>query len=322
MTVTVILCTYNRCSSLAKALDSIAASTVPESVGWDVLVVDNNSTDRTREVVEGFCRRFPGRFNYLFEPQQGKSHALNAGVREARGDVLAFTDDDLTFEPTWLQNLAEAFRNGKWAGAGGRTAPERAVSLPRWLTLDERHVLAPLGVFDIGQDVLELTEPPFGNNMAYRRGVFQKYGGFRLDLGPRPGTEIRNEDTEFGRRLLAAGERLCYEPSAVAYHAVHENRLRKGFFLQWYFDYGRAMVREWESGPDILGVSRRCFTFFKYIGIVMPGKAFLWMVTLNPSRRFHKKRWVWATAGQIAEIRRQWQDAGGSGTKLFRRART
>ncbi|MGB0049836.1 MAG: glycosyltransferase family A protein, partial [Terriglobales bacterium] len=121
MKITVILCSYNRCQLLAEALESVAASTLPESVEWEVLVVDNNSTDRTREVVEDFRHRYPGRFRYVFEPRPGKSFALNTGVREAHGDVLAFTDDDVTVEATWMQNLTACLSDGEWAGAGGRT---------------------------------------------------------------------------------------------------------------------------------------------------------------------------------------------------------
>jgi glycosyltransferase involved in cell wall biosynthesis len=123
MKITVILCTYNRCQNLAKALNSVAASRLPRSVEWEVLVIDNNSSDQTREVVEDFCRLHPRRSRCLFEPQQGKSHALNAGIREARGDVLAFMDDDVTVEPTWLQNLTTSLQDDEWAGAGGRPLP-------------------------------------------------------------------------------------------------------------------------------------------------------------------------------------------------------
>ena len=89
-----------------------------------------------------------------------------------------------------------------------------------------------------------LTEPPFGTNMAFQKEVFEKYGGFRTDLGPRPGNEIRNEDTEFGHRLLAAGERLRYEPSAVVYHSVSEDRIQKKYLLAWWFDKARADIRQ------------------------------------------------------------------------------
>ena len=135
MNITVILCTYNRCQSLAKALASAAALRVPESVEWEVLVVDNNSNDQTREVVREFANRYPGRFRYLFEPQPGKSYALNSGIREARGTVLAFMDDDVTVEPSWLTNLTATLHSGEWAGAGGRILPEKNFSPPRWLSL-------------------------------------------------------------------------------------------------------------------------------------------------------------------------------------------
>src|SRR5215469_10199051 len=114
MDISVIVCTHNRYQSLAKALESIAASTLPDSVDWEILVVDNCSRDQTRDVVEQFCHRFPGHFRCFFEPHPGKSNALNTGIREARGKILVFTDDDVTVEPTWLQNLTANLHNGEW----------------------------------------------------------------------------------------------------------------------------------------------------------------------------------------------------------------
>lgn len=123
MKATVIVCTYNRCQSLADTLDSLAKSIVPASTDWEVLIVDNNSADRTRQVVEEFTRRFPGRFRYVFEPRQGKSFALNRGIRETQADVLAFTDDDVIAEPAWLWNLTKDLFSGEWQGAGGKILP-------------------------------------------------------------------------------------------------------------------------------------------------------------------------------------------------------
>src|SRR5438045_9093813 len=119
MKVTLVVCTYNRADSLGTTAHSVASLTMPESVEWEVLLVDNNSSDRTREVCEEFCRRYPGRFRYLFEPKQGLSHARNAGVREACGDIVAFTDDDVIVQPTWLHNLTAQLYGGAWAGTGG-----------------------------------------------------------------------------------------------------------------------------------------------------------------------------------------------------------
>jgi len=117
--VSIILCTYNRCRLLVSALESAAALQVPESIDYEIVVVDNNSKDQTRSVIEGFCSRYPRRFRYLFERQQGKSHALNAGIRNAQGDILAFMDDDVTVEPTWLENLIAPLQDSQWAGSGG-----------------------------------------------------------------------------------------------------------------------------------------------------------------------------------------------------------
>ena len=318
MKVTVILCTYNRCQSLARTLESIAVSALTEADTWEVLVVDNNSSDQTREVAEDFCRRHPGRLRYIFEPHPGKSFALNTGVREAHGDVLAFTDDDVTVEPTWLQNLTACLNDGEWAGAGGRTLLSHPFSPPRWLTLagpdNLGYVLAPL--FDRGPRRCELREAPYGANMAFRKEMFEKYGLFRTDLGPRPGSEIRNEDTEFGRRLMAAGERLRYEPSAVVYHPVPEDRVQKPFFLARFFDMGRAILRESEPGPDILGISRRCFTFFRLISTQLPVVILHWVLTPSRKHRFHQKCETWKTVGQIVESYRQWRSRRGDASHV------
>src|SRR5262249_49395782 len=144
MDITVILCTYNRCHCLAEALESIAVQAVPELTEWEILVVDNNSSDDTRSVVEGFERRYPGRIRYLFERVQGKSYALNAAIQAARGDIFAFTDDDVTAEPQWLCNLTEHLYEQKWAGAAGRIVPKWTRPLPSWLGLEGRYALAPL----------------------------------------------------------------------------------------------------------------------------------------------------------------------------------
>jgi glycosyltransferase involved in cell wall biosynthesis len=308
MKITVILCTYNRCRSLAKALESVAAQIFSKSVEWEVLVVDNNSRDETREVVEELDRRHPGRFRYLLEQRSGKSYALNAGISEARGDILAFMDDDVTVEPTWLQNLTTALDNGEWVGSGGRILPERNFSPPRWLPLTDRYGLAPLAVFDPGIEAGPLAESPFGTNMAFQKNVFERHGGFRTDLGPHHSgaSPQKSEDSEFGHRLLAAGEPLRYEPSAVVYHSVPQNRVRKAYFLAWWFDKARSDIRafgipsdaNWRLGGIPLVMFRRLAVW-----------TVRWMVTFEPSRRFSCKLKVWAKMGEIFESCRQLRGA-------------
>ncbi|PYU17266.1 MAG: hypothetical protein DMG37_00420 [Acidobacteria bacterium] len=302
MRITVILCTYNRCRSLQKALSSAAALVLPESVEWEILVVDNNSNDQTRETVKDSIRRYPGRFRYLFEPQPGKSHALNTGIRMSRGDVLAFMDDDVVVHQDWLNKLTFALHNGEWAGAGGRILPKWNCPPPRWLAPESSRAAGPLVAFHPMPQAGQIFAAPIGTNMAFRREMFEKYGNFRIDLGPRPGSELRNEDTEFGERLLAAGERLRYEPSAIVFHPVTETRLKKEYFLAWWLNKGEANIRQFGARP--------C-TRYRIAGIPLyllrrfAKWTLKWIISSDPAERFSNKLSAWENLGEIRECYRE-----------------
>jgi glycosyltransferase involved in cell wall biosynthesis len=307
MKITAILCTYNRAHSIGNALESVLASVLPTGLEWEVLVVDNNSKDHTRAVTNEFCLRYPGRVRYLFEPQQGLSNARNAGIRDSRGEIIAFTDDDVTVEPTWLQNLTASLHDGTWAGAGGRVRPPKDFTQPDWLTLDGGMMDSSgvLALFDAGTVVGKLRKPPFGANMAFRKSMFEKHGGFRPDLGRCGNNLIGNEDTEFGGRLMAAGERLRYEPSAIVYHPVPKERLDKKYFLAWWFAYGRAMFRQTGKRPPVWGIPR------PYFSIVSRTLRWLSSSPLNPRRRFFWKSRLWVAAGELSEMYRSRRQGNG-----------
>lgn len=311
MKTSVILCTLNRHAYLKRVLETLACSVVPDLVDWEVVVVDNGSNDQTPAVAKEFAARFPDRFRYVLEEKRGKSNALNTGIRESRGDVLAFVDDDVTVKPDWLWNLTRALNDGCWAGTSGRTLLGEPFSPPRWMAMSGPYrldfVVTPL--FDAGDQPCELDTPPYGANMAYRKEMFEKYGDFRTDLGPRPGNEIRNEDTEFGRRLLAAGERLGYEPTAVVYHPAPGNRVQKDYFLQWFYDFGRAQILEDGRRPDIWRIQRRYWSIAKIAWTVLTERSARWVLSVDPAKRFYYKCFVWATLGQMVEIYRQWGPA-------------
>lgn len=313
--VTVIVCTYNRCESLTRALQSIVVLKFTDFVEWEVLIVDNNSTDETRTVVEQFVSQYPGHFRYLFEPHPGKSHALNAGIRAARGDILAFLDDDVTVEPTWLENLTRSLQNDSWGGTGGRTFLQQSFTPPRWLALDGPYNMGGIlaALFDLGEKPCTLERAPFGVNMAFKKRLFEKYGGFRTDLGPSPSREIPRpcEDTEFGCRVMDAGERLRYEPSAIVYHELPKSRITKEYFLTWWFDYGRAGVRILGTRPDMWGFPRHYLSMVK--AVTMLGvRTLSWMFAFGSQVRFYRKCWVWKTAGEINEMYRTRFGAGSS----------
>jgi GT2 family glycosyltransferase len=214
--------------------------------------------------------------------------------------VLAFADDDITVHPQWLYGLTAPLLNGPWMGSGGRVLTQWKSVAPAWLDTDSWMVAGPLVHFDRGLEAGQLNETPFGTNMAFRKSLFERYGGFRTDLGPRPGDEIRNEDSEFVRRLIRAGEPLYYEPSAIVFHPVPENRLTKAYFLAWWFGKGRSAVREsgissesrWRVSGIPLSFLRRLIRW-----------TIQWMFTLNKRRRFRCRIQVWLIAGQITECR-------------------
>jgi hypothetical protein len=204
--------------------------------------------------------------------------------------------------------LTAALSDDQWAGVGGRTLLAQAFSAPSWLTIQGSYSLGAVlaALFDLGDKPCQLSEAPYGANMAFKRRMFEKYGLFRTDLGPSPTREIPrpNEDTEFGRRLLAAGERLRYEPLAVVYHPLPEDRIRQDYFLDWHFDFGRAIVKEFGRGRDVLGIPR---PYLKMLAIAAKAIALTvprWIAALAPSRRFHWKCMVWVSAGEISELYR------------------
>lgn len=298
MDITVILCTYNRCTHLPAALNSVEASVLPQSVEWEILVVDNNSTDQTREVAAQFCKQDPRRFRYLFEAQPGLSSARNTGIREARGRILAFVDDDVIVEPNWLQNLTAALQSDKWAGAGGRVIPKWTCPPPRWLSPDSRHAAGPLVAFHPSPEAGQLNEAPIGANMAYQKKMFQKYGGFRTDLGRRPGSLLSNEDTEFADRLISGGEQLRYEPSAVVYHPVLQDRIRRKYFESWWFNKGRSGVRQFgvQSGTTYFVAGIPLYLVRRFAKWTLK-----WIVALDPAERFSNKLNAWENLGEILE---------------------
>jgi glucosyl-dolichyl phosphate glucuronosyltransferase len=312
MDLTVILCTYNRCRSLATALESVALSEMPASVTWEVLVVDNNSKDDTRKVVEEYEERYPSRFRYLFEGKQGKSNALNAGISQARGNILAFMDDDVSVNRNWLQNLTTIFQETNWSGAGGPVLPEQGFAPPAWLSTEGKYALAPLALFNLGPQAGELFEAPIGTNMAFRKEVFEKVGAFRTDLGPQPGTEARSEDMEFGYRVLTTGMRLWYEPSAIVHHSLPAHRLRKEYFLAWWHDKAQADLRfastveskesKFQVGGVPLSAFRRLMRW-----------TLQWITTISPAPRFSAKLKVWMVLGEISEYQRFSRQAGRQG---------
>ncbi|MGD1108523.1 MAG: glycosyltransferase [Terracidiphilus sp.] len=316
MNITVLVCTYNRCLILPKTLDSLVAQRLPAGVEWEVVIVDNNSSDQTRIVVGDYMRSYPGRFRYLFEARQGLSRARNTGIKAARGEVIAFVDDDVIVEPTWLQNLTASLFSGNWAGAGGRIVPPNGFEPPEWLPIGGPLDLGgALALFDLGDQPSELSRAPYGTNMAFRKGAFDKYGMFRVELGRCGSNLISGEDTEFANRLMSAAEHLRYEPGAVVHHPIPEERLKKKYFRKWWFAFGRTRILERPARPSILGIPREFISIVNLVCHFLPVRLMRWLLAAKPKERFYQQCWVMLTLGEVVENYRTAESRRGTGLK-------
>jgi glycosyltransferase involved in cell wall biosynthesis len=216
---------------------------------WELLVIDNNSADGTRRVVEEAPAVLNAR--YVFEGRQGKSWALNTGIAESRGRVLAFADDDVEFDAGWLRKILVPFEAADVVGVGGRIEAVWGGPPPKWWQpVGERRLVGAIVHFDFGSQPIDLLTPPFGANMAFRRDVFDRIGGFRTDLGPMGNSLIKGEDTEMARRAMTCG-RVVYSPDALVRHPVEPERQRKSYIRQWYFSYGRTNARADGRSPTV-----------------------------------------------------------------------
>lgn len=295
--ISVIVCTYNRSARLRVALDSLTRMPVPPGLAWELVIVDNNSSDDTEQVVTQYQRTVPFDVRYVFEGEQGHSHARNRGVQESKGEVLAFTDDDVTVDAHWLDELRQAYDRFDCVGIGGRIVPLWMCSKPPWFQESGPYALMKVIVsFDHGDQAFLLNTPPFGANMSFRREAFVRYGLFRTDLG-RIGTRLRGaEDTEFGTRLLRNGERLIYNPGAIIYHPVERERVTQSYFQRWYFQYGRTSAR----AARILAVHGRVRPQTRLLRSLVASLV-KWAMARDQQRRFYYRLYVCETLGRILE---------------------
>ncbi len=298
MDVSIILCTFDRCELLPAVVDDLLSLEEPPDCEWEIVIVDNNSTDDTAAVVAELVQRHPGRIRSFFEPRQGKSFALNLGVKSSEAEFLLFTDDDVRVDAGWMKAMVERFRGDRRCmGIGGRLLP----ILPEGVTpeLDEDEIRT-YHSFDFGDDPMILRNNPFGDNMAYRREAFVKYGLFRTDLGPTASDRGGlSEDSEFARRLMDAGQTVCYEPRAIVHHYIRAERLTVDYLDRWHFQYGRALWRREEHPEKVASL----FSVPRYLLRQLLLEWLRWLTAPSAKERRHRHWRVQLLRGRIHEAR-------------------
>ena len=237
--LSLIIATYNRAEQLMITLRSVAAQS-KTSAQWECIVVDNNSTDNTKERVEEFIAEHPHlNIIYHFECKQGLSHARNAGIKQAQGDIIAFIDDDERIVPDFISAYIKLFDNYPTAmAAGGKIIAEYPTGRPRWIShYTERPIANPM---DFGDYVRPFPKGriPGGGNMAMRREVFDKIGVFNTSLGRTGKSLIGGEESDLFERIAKAGMECYYTPGAVMYHIIPAEKLTDAYFERLCYNTG------------------------------------------------------------------------------------
>jgi GT2 family glycosyltransferase len=257
--VSVIIPTHNRAPRLLQTLDAVIAQKTPASLIWEILVVDNRSTDGTRALVRAMAVQAPVPIRYVFEPRLGKSWALNTGITAARGAVIALTDDDVSPAPDWIATAAEVLDCWGADGAGGRILPQWEAPPPDWL-LESQLLRDYLALMEHDKPAMvrgsgDRYPQVWGANMVFRRAALQALGGFDTRLGPVGSRRYVEEDSDIVRRMLQSGRRIAYDPALTVFHRIPQARLRRAYFLRvvWDMAEGQALAAGPTSGPSLFG---------------------------------------------------------------------
>jgi glycosyltransferase involved in cell wall biosynthesis len=318
MTIDLVIPTHNRAELLSRLLDSIRSAHVPDGVEVRTIVVDNNSTDATRAVVEHAQATWPGVLEYRFEPVQSKSVALNHGLSLVRADIVGMLDDDEEIDHEWIVVVARMFEDVKVDFISGPYLPRWGAPAPAWLP---REFPAVIGWVDAGNRTLEYGRDydgvMMGGNAVVRTAAGRSVGWYDALLG-RVGTRAGNgcEDVDFFERLLRAGCRGYYVPALAIRHYIPPHRLTKRYHREWCF---RRSVTQ----AELDGLRRQPVAYFFGIPRYMIGTATRSLLALgaavirgewNSSATFSRELTLWELMGFLVGMltRRRRQSSGTS----------
>jgi len=236
----IIISTYNRCGLLKEALQALLSQT-PVHLNFEVLLVDNNSSDDTRSLVQSLAAQNPEKLKYFFEPKQGLSYGRNTGIANATASILAFTDDDVRVARDWVYQIKTAFeKNPDIDFLGGKVLPQWQTAPPSWLTAAH---WGPLALLDYGDERFFVDSGKqlclIGANFAFRRRAFEKVGLFKTDF-----QRVKNgigslEDHEMLLRLWRANSYGLYLPELVVTAEIEPERMEKQYHRRWHAGHGR-----------------------------------------------------------------------------------
>ena len=241
MLVSVVICSYNRAAYIGGALDSLYQQTASKD-NFEVIVVDNNSTDDTEQVVAKWrAENQEGNFHYSTETNQGASFARNTGAAAAKGQWLCFMDDDAIATPSYIENIIQHIHaKPETIGFGGRIIPKYIPSEPEWMSY---YVSSLVGNFDYAPNAcaFENGKYPIESNMIVKKDIYESIGGFNTALPGVVGTlRIGGEGKELFYKILALGHTIYYDPSICVHHVVEVKKLTSEYMYRVASGIGRG----------------------------------------------------------------------------------
>ncbi len=241
MDITVAICTWNRANILRATLENLLKLKTPARTQWELVLVDNNSSDDTANVIAEFEGRLPIRS--FHEPRQGHTYARNRALAEARGTWVVWTDDDVAPEENWLEATWQAFRDFDADFVYGKIKPQWPEEAPSWYGYEAFHgKFALLDLGDHGFVATRLEQTFFGANHAGRRDAFLRLGGYREDVGL-VGEVGGEDDTELFERALNARAKIVYQPDSLVWHVIDPKRCKKNYHRRRAWNSKACYVR-------------------------------------------------------------------------------
>lgn len=229
--ISIIICTYNREKYIGTLLESIAKNDYPKN-DYEILLVDNNCTDNTRSVCSTFAQQHADiNFRYIVEPEQGLSAARNKGIKESRGNIIIYVDDDALVDTNYISSFAEHFTNNpNTMAAGGPIEPLYETEEPKWMSPYTKALLTAW--MNYGNAIRNYPKGryPGGGNAAYRKIVFDKVGLFNTELGRKGTALLASEEKDIFDKMHALGMQVKYLPTPVLHHIIPQTKLEKPYF--------------------------------------------------------------------------------------------
>jgi glycosyltransferase involved in cell wall biosynthesis len=291
--LSIIICTYNRASYLQDTLESLF-DTDADHENFEIIIVDNNSTDRTKEITRAAAQNNPQfDIRYCSETRQGLSHARNRGVAEASAPVLLFLDDDISAPAPFIASWISFFKNHPRAsGGGGKIQVQFDAPRPPWMS----HFLLPLlGHHNFGNHIKKYptNKYPFGGNMAFRKEVFEQYGNFNTDLGRKGSNLTASEEKEFFQRLPDS-QLIYYLPDAFIHHRVDKKRLTKSYIKKQAVGLGTSIAIQQKEASIVCVFQQGAAEFLKFIATIFLGFGYGLLLRFSTAGMLLKFRWwIW-----------------------------